>query len=248
MPIQQLVKVIQNSNGIVFFGGAGVSTASGIPDFRSANGLFHTELHRSISPEELVSHSFYAQHPEDFFSFYKEKLIYPDAQPNPCHTALAELERRGKVSAIITQNIDGLHQLAGSRHVLELHGSVHRNHCETCKQWYDLDYVLAARGIPKCGQCGGIVRPDVVLYEENLDASILQKAIRAIRNADILIIGGTSLQVYPAAGLIEYFQGRTTVLINKDTTPMDHRADLVIYSDIAAVFQTVMEVLTRVER
>lgn len=239
--IGQLAEVMGNSSNIVFFGGAGVSTASDIPDFRSANGLFSERLHRNVTPEQLVSHTFYVRYPEEFFRFYKEKLIYPDAKPNACHLALAELEKRGKLKAVVTQNIDGLHQKAGSKAVYELHGSVHRNYCTNCHAFYDAAFVLNSEGAPICTQCGGTVKPDVVLYEEGLDNAVVNGAIDAIRQADTLIIGGTSLVVYPAAGLIDYFKGKHLVLINKSVTPADHRADLVIREDIAAVFDEVMK-------
>ena len=241
MDADKLAKIITNSGRIVFFGGAGVSTASGIPDFRSADGIFSKQLNRSFTPEELVSHTFYEKHPEDFFRFYKEKLVYPDAKPNPCHIALAELEKMGKALSVITQNIDGLHQRAGSKNVIELHGSIHRNYCEVCHSPYDLEYILGAEGVPLCKKCGGKVKPDVVLYEESLNTDSIEKAIHQIAHADTLIVGGTSLIVYPAAGLLRYFHGENCVLINKNATPMDRQANLLINDDIAAVFQSVMD-------
>ncbi|MBR6697443.1 MAG: NAD-dependent protein deacylase [Lachnospiraceae bacterium] len=239
--ILQLAQIIKESNNIVFFGGAGVSTASNIPDFRSAKGLYSIKLNRNFTPEELVSHTFFVRYPEDFFAFYKEHLIYPDAKPNDCHIALAKLEEMGKLSAIITQNIDGLHQMAGNKNVFELHGSVHRNYCRSCGAFYDAVYIRGYAGVPKCEKCGGSIKPDVVLYEEALDDQIVDGAIRAIQNADTLIIGGTSLIVYPAAGLIRYFRGKKLVLINKSTTSADNSADLVIHDDIAKVMKMAVE-------
>ena len=238
--IKQLKEIIDSSNNIVFFGGAGVSTESGIPDFRSANGIYNQKLNREVSPEEMISHTFYVRHPEDFFSFYKDKLIYPEAEPNDCHKALAELEKQGKVKAVVTQNIDGLHQKAGSKVVYELHGSTLRNYCENCHAFYDEKYVLAAEGVPTCEKCGGRVKPDVVLYEEGLDDAVVEGAIDAIAHADTLIIGGTTLIVYPAAGLIHYFRGKNLVLINKSKTSADSQADLVINENIGEVFKEVM--------
>jgi NAD-dependent deacetylase len=231
----ELVRILENSSNIVFFGGAGVSTASNIPDFRSAKGLFNQKLNKTFTPEELVSHTFFVRYPEDFYAFYKEKLIYPEAKPNGAHIALAKLEQMGKLKAVITQNIDGLHQMAGSKHVYELHGSVHRNYCLGCHQFYDATYVLEAKGIPTCEKCGKTVKPDVVLYEEGLDHEVISGAVQAITSADTLIIGGTSLVVYPAAGLINYFKGKNLILINKTVTPADQRADLVIHDCIDKV-------------
>lgn len=235
--ITKLTEILKNSENIVFFGGAGVSTASNIPDFRSSNGLFSKRLNRSFTPEQLVSHTFFIHYPEDFYEFYKEHLVYPKAQPNDCHKALANLERIGKLKAVITQNIDGLHQASGSKMVYELHGSVHRNYCMSCHEFYDAEYILQAEGIPRCGKCGSIVKPDVVLYEEGLDDDVVNGAINAIAEADTLIIGGTSLVVYPAAGLIRYFQGKHLILINKSETSADKHADLVIQDDIASVMK-----------
>lgn len=235
--IKQLADILKDSKNIVFFGGAGVSTSSGVPDFRSSTGLYSKKLNRNFTPEQAVSHSFFVQHPEEFFDFYKKNLIYPDAKPNACHIALAKLEEIGKLSAVVTQNIDGLHQAAGSKVVYELHGSVLRNYCMKCHTFYDEKYILQADGVPKCEKCGGTIKPDVVLYEEGLDDQIISSAIHAISQADTLIIGGTSLVVYPAAGLIDYFSGNNLVLINKSTTPADNKADLVINDDIAKVME-----------
>lgn len=235
--INQLTDIIKGSNNIVFFGGAGVSTASGIPDFRSSNGLYSKKLNRNFTPEQAVSHSFFVRYPEEFFDFYKKNLVYPDAKPNDCHYALAKLEKEGKLKAVVTQNIDGLHQAAGSKKVYELHGSVLRNYCTKCMEFYDADYVMKTDGVPKCDKCGGVVKPDVVLYEEGLDDETISGAIKAISEADTLIIGGTSLVVYPAAGLINYFRGRNLVLINKSSTSADSKAELVINDDIAKVMR-----------
>ncbi|MBE6061320.1 MAG: NAD-dependent protein deacylase [Clostridium sulfidigenes] len=233
--IEKLTQILRNSNNIVFFGGAGVSTESNIPDFRSANGLFNARLNMTLSPEQLVSHTYFIRFPEEFFNFYKAKLIYPEAKPNGAHIALANLEEMGKLKAIITQNIDGLHQAAGSKNVFELHGSIHRNYCIKCNDSYDMDFILNSKGIPTCPKCSGAVRPDVVLYEEGLDESVLKGAIDAISKADTLIIGGTSLVVYPAANLINYFKGKNLVLINKSITSADSKADLVIHDSIGKV-------------
>ncbi|WP_346879645.1 MULTISPECIES: NAD-dependent protein deacylase [unclassified Clostridium] len=233
--IEKLTQILRNSNNIVFFGGAGVSTESNIPDFRSANGLFNARLNMTLSPEQLVSHTYFIRFPEEFFNFYKAKLIYPEAKPNGAHIALANLEEMGKLKAIITQNIDGLHQAAGSKNVFELHGSIHRNYCIKCNDSYDMNFILNSKGIPTCPKCSGTVRPDVVLYEEGLDESVLKGAIDAISKADTLIIGGTSLVVYPAANLINYFKGKNLVLINKSSTSADSRADLVIHDSIGKV-------------
>lgn len=235
--VAELGQILKESENIVFFGGAGVSTASDIPDFRSAKGLYSMRLKKNFTPEELVSHTFFVKYPEDFFEFYKEHLVYPDAKPNDCHKALARLEEMGKLKAVITQNIDGLHQAAGSKTVYELHGSVHRNYCVDCGQFYDGRYVREYDGVPKCAKCGGTVKPDVVLYEEALDDNVVSGAVSAIMRADTLIVGGTSLVVYPAAGLIRYFQGNKLVLVNKSVTSADKEADLVIHDDIAKVMR-----------
>lgn len=231
--IERLQKMIDESNKIVFFGGAGVSTESGIPDFRSAEGLYH-QAYR-YSPEEVVSHSFFVTHTEAFYEFYKEKMMILDAKPNPAHLKLTELEQAGKLSAVVTQNIDGLHQLAGSKKVYELHGSIQRNYCMDCHTFYDAEYVKNAEGIPRCKKCGGIIKPDVVLYEEGLDSQTIQGAVRAIADADMLIIGGTSLVVYPAAGFIDYFQGKNLVLINRSETARTVRTDIVISAPIGKI-------------
>ncbi len=233
--IEKLTLILKESNNIVFFGGAGVSTESNIPDFRSSNGLWNEKLRINFTPEQLVSHTFFMKYPEEFFRFYKDKLIYPDAKPNAAHIALAKLEEMGKLKAVVTQNIDGLHQAAGSKNVFELHGSVLRNYCMDCNAFYDEKFILASEGIPTCPKCGGKVKPDVVLYEEGLDESTIQGSIAAISQADTLIIGGTSLIVYPAAGLINYFRGKNLILINKSTTSADSKADLVIHEAIGKV-------------
>lgn len=229
--LTKLKSIIDGSDHIVFFGGAGVSTESSIPDFRSAGGLYSERMGK-LSPEDILSHTFFMNHTGEFYEFYKSKMIYRDAKPNAAHLALARLEQAGKLKAVITQNIDGLHQQAGSREVLELHGSVHRNYCMNCGRFYALDHVLEADGVPVCDQCGGIVKPDVVLYEESLNMEILEKSRRYIAQADVLIVAGTSLTVYPAAGLVQYFSGRHLVLINKSPTPYDHAATLVINESI----------------
>lgn len=237
----RLKEIIEKSDNIVFFGGAGVSTESNIPDFRSEKGLYNAQQQYGRSPEEMLSHSFFVQHTDTFFDYYKHNLIYTDAQPNKAHKALAYLEQEGRLKAVITQNIDGLHQKAGSRRVYELHGSVLRNHCMNCGDAFPLEYIMDdahCRGnIPVCPKCGGIIKPDVVLYEESLDENCLTGAIEAIEKADTLIIGGTSLVVYPAAGLIQYFRGKNLVLINKQPTPYDNKADLVINDAIGKVME-----------
>ena len=224
-----LQSVIDEGKRIVFFGGAGVSTESGIPDFRSADGLYNQKY--KFPPERIISHSFFMSQPEEFYRFYRDRMIFTDAKPNAAHLKLAELERAGKLSAVITQNIDGLHTAAGSRNVIELHGSVHRNHCMKCGKSYGLDFIANSEGIPRC-ECGGIVKPDVVLYEEGLDENDINRAINAIAEADVLIIGGTSLVVQPAAGLIRFFNGRRLVVINKTPTSADDEADIVIKGSI----------------
>ncbi len=231
--VRKLQEIIDDSSDIVFFGGAGVSTESNIPDFRSADGLYQQEYR--YSPEQIVSHSFFMQNPEGFYEFYKEKMMFLDARPNPAHQKRGELDAAGKLSAVITQNIDGLHQAAGSRNVLELHGSIHRNYCQKCGKLYDAAYVKNSDGIPKCG-CGGRIKPDVVLYEEGLDSDVIQNSIRAISRADTLIIGGTSLVVYPAAGFIDYFRGKHLAVVNKSATAREVRAELTIAAPIGAVF------------
>ncbi|MGG7165354.1 NAD-dependent protein deacylase [Clostridium ihumii] len=231
-----LRQTIENSNNIVFLGGAGVSTESNIPDFRSNDGLYTEKKKYKYPPETMLSHSFFNKYPEAFFDYYKDNMIYKDARPNLAHKALAELEKMGKLKAIITQNIDGLHQEAGSENVFELHGSIHRNYCMDCNESYDLDYIINSEDIvPRCKKCGGIVKPDVVLYEEGLDENTLRQSVQHIINADTFIVGGTSLVVYPAAGLLEYFRGPNLILINKDKTPYDNRANLVINDSIGKV-------------
>ena len=227
-----LQKWIEESSNIVFFGGAGVSTESGIPDFRSTDGLYNQQY--DYPPETIISHSFYVKKPKEFYRFYKNKMLFPEAKPNRAHMALAKLEREGKVKAVVTQNIDGLHQAAGSREVLELHGSVHRNYCTRGGRFYSLDDILKADGVPVC-DCGGVIKPDVVLYEEGLDQDVIQRSVEYISRADVLIIGGTSLTVYPAAGLIDYYRGSKLVLINKSVTSRDGQADLVICDSIGKV-------------
>ncbi|HCO28469.1 MAG TPA: NAD-dependent protein deacylase [Lachnospiraceae bacterium] len=230
--IEQLKSWIKESKKIVFFGGAGISTESGIPDFRSVDGLYNQKYDRS--PEEILSHSFYMRHPDEFFRFYRDKMLYLDAKPNKGHLALAKLEEMGKLTAVVTQNIDGLHQKAGNKVVYELHGSVLRNYCQRCGKFYSAQDIQKSQGIPTC-ECGGRIKPDVVLYEESLDQKTMEGAIRAIKEADMLIVGGTSLAVYPAAGLIHYYQGSHLVLINKTATPMDSRADLCIQDSFGDV-------------
>ncbi len=232
--IEELKKIIQEYDNIVFFGGAGVSTESGIPDFRSVDGLYHQQY--DYPPETILSHTFYLRNPEEFFRFYRNKMLFPDAKPNAAHRELARLEARGKLRAVITQNIDGLHQAAGSKTVLELHGSVLRNYCRKCGQFYDVQYVVNAPAVPKCEKCGGQVKPDVVLYEEGLNQETINAAVRFIHDAQVLIIGGTSLAVYPAAGLIDYFRGEKLVVINKTPTHRDAHADLLIQAPIGEVF------------
>ncbi|MCC0763165.1 NAD-dependent protein deacylase [Clostridioides sp. ES-S-0006-03] len=236
MDANNLKDLISNHNNIVFFGGAGVSTESNIPDFRSSTGLFSQKLNKQFTAEQLVSHTFFVKYPEEFFEFYKDKLIYPNARPNNAHIALAKLEEMGKLKAVITQNIDGLHQMAGSKNVLELHGSVHRNYCTNCGKFFDLEAMLNLGGnIPHCDDCGSIVKPDVVLYEEALDGDVIARTISAISNADLLIIGGTSLAVYPAASFIDYYKGKYIALINKANTVYDKSASLVINRPIGEV-------------
>ena len=233
-----LKELIDTHQNIVFFGGAGVSTESGLPDFRSVDGLYN-EIY-DYPPETIISHSFFVKNPKEFFRFYKNKMIYPNAAPNVTHKALAHLEQQGKVKAVVTQNIDGLHQMAGSKCAYELHGSVHRNYCMNCGKFFGLDAVLEADGVPKCS-CGGTIKPDVVLYEEGLDGKTVSGAIAAIQNADLLVVGGTSLTVYPAAGMIDYFRGDKLILINKTVTPFDSRADIVINESLGSVFKEILE-------
>ena len=230
---ETLKKWIEESGNIVFFGGAGVSTESGIPDFRSTDGLYHQKY--DYPPETILSHTFFRTRTEEFFRFYRDKMLYLDAEPNAAHKKLAEWEAEGKLKAVITQNIDGLHQKAGSANVLELHGSVLRNYCEDCRKFYGVESVKCADGIPKCS-CGGTIKPDVVLYEEGLDNRTLSSAVRYITAADVLIVGGTSLAVYPAAGLIDYYEGNKLVLVNKTPTPKDKMANLVIQGSIGEIF------------
>lgn len=234
--VEKLQQMIDESNSIVFFGGAGVSTESGIPDFRSVDGLYHQKY--DYPPETILSHTFYRRNPSEFFRFYKDKMLCPSAKPNAAHKKLAELEKAGKLKAVVTQNIDGLHQAAGSRTVYELHGSVLRNYCEKCGKFYDSQYILNSPGIPAC-ECGGTIKPDVVLYEEGLDQDTLTNAIHAIASADMLIIGGTSLVVYPAAGLIDYYKGNKLVVINKAPTSRDAMADLVISGPIGEILSQI---------
>lgn len=236
--IAELKKIIDESDNIVFFGGAGVSTESGVPDFRSVDGLYNQDY--DYPPETILSHTFYRRNPNEFFRFYRNKMLLPDVKPNTAHKVLAKLEEVGKLKAVITQNIDGLHQVAGSKTVYELHGSVHRNHCQECKKFYGFDEIYKMKGVPKC-ECGGIIKPDVVLYEEGLDERTIQLSVSAISKADVLIIGGTSLAVYPAAGLVDYFRGKRLVLINKSKTQKEQRADLVINEPIGEVLGQVVE-------
>ena len=230
---KQLQKWINESDNIVFFGGAGVSTESGIPDFRSVDGLYNQQY--AYPPETILSHSFFEKNPEEFYRFYHNKMLFPNAKPNAAHLKLAELERAGRLKAVVTQNIDGLHQAAGSVNVYELHGSVHRNYCMKCRQFYDLDFMTKSEGVPRCPVCGGMIKPDVVLYEESLDQETIEAAVLAISRADMLIIGGTSLAVYPAAGLVRYYRGNKLTLINKSPTPYDKEADLVIAGPIGEI-------------
>lgn len=235
--VDKLKAAIDECNYIVFFGGAGVSTESGIPDFRSTDGLYNQKY--KYPPETIVSHSFYVQRTEEFYEFYKDKMLFPDAKPNAAHNKLAELEKSGKLKAVVTQNIDGLHQAAGSKEVLELHGSVHRNYCTKCRKFFDLKYIVDSKGIPRCDECAGIIKPDVVLYEEGLDQSIIERTVDHISRADMLIIGGTSLAVYPAAGLVNYFRGKYLVVINLAPTVRDVNADIVISDKIGNVFSQI---------
>jgi NAD-dependent deacetylase len=230
---EEFYDVVKNSENIVFFGGAGVSTESGIPDFRSVDGLYNQQY--DYPPETILSHSFFMENTEEFYRFYRKKMICPDAKPNAAHIKLAQLEEKGVLSAVVTQNIDGLHQAAGSKRVYELHGSVHRNYCMKCRKKYSVDYILESEGVPRC-ECGGIIKPDVVLYEESLDNDTVNGAVEAISKADTLIIGGTSLNVYPASGLIRYFRGKNLVIINMSPTPADGNADMLINGRIGEIF------------
>ena len=234
--VEQLQKIIANSSRIVFFGGAGVSTESGIPDFRSVDGLYNQKY--DYPPEEILSHTFFIKKTEEFYRFYRDKMLCLDKKPNKAHYKLAELEKAGKLSAVVTQNIDGLHQAAGSRRVYELHGSVLRNFCRVCRRFYSAEYIKSSEGVPRC-ECGGIIKPDVVLYEEGLDDSVVTGALNAIQTADTLIIAGTSLTVYPAAGFIRYFRGSNIVLINRDATPYDSHADLVFHESVGALLDQI---------
>ena len=234
--VERLQELVDKYDNIVFFGGAGVSTESGIPDFRSQDGLYHQKY--DYPPETILSHTFFMRKPEEFFKFYRDKMLCDTAKPNAAHLKLAELEQAGKLKAVITQNIDNLHQMAGSKKVLELHGSVYRNYCMKCHRFYDFAHMKASTGVPRC-ECGGIIKPDVVLYEEGLNQQTLEDAVFYISHADVLIIGGTSLAVYPAAGLIDYYRGNKLVLINKSTTPMDGRADLLIQAGLGEVFSQI---------
>ncbi len=237
MNTESLQSIVDKSDNIVFFGGAGVSTESGIPDFRSAGGLYNQKY--KYPPEAMLSRSFFISHTAEFYEFYREKMLYLTAKPGKAHIKLAEMEKAGKLKAVITQNIDGLHQKAGSKNVLELHGSVYRNYCVKCGKRYGVDLILNSSGVPKCG-CGGTIRPDVVLYEEGLDQQVLLSAAEYISNADVLIVGGTSLAVYPAAGLIEIFSGSKMILINKSTTPYDSKADVVISAGIGETLENIV--------
>lgn len=236
MSYDNLEEILSNSNNIVFFGGAGVSTESGIPDFRSTDGLYSQKY--DYPPETMISYTFFVEHTEEFYDFYRDKMLFLDAKPNPAHIALARLEEKGKLKAVVTQNIDGLHQAAGSKNVLELHGSVHRNYCVKCGAFFGIETIVNAKGVPLC-DCGGTIKPDVVLYEEGLDNDTMSKSIRFISKADVLIVGGTSLVVYPAAGLVQYFSGSKLILINKSETSLDRQADLVINDSIGAVFDSI---------
>ena len=235
-----LKEKIEKAKKIAFLGGAGLSTESGIPDFRSSDGVFKAIKQYGVPPETLLSYRFFADYPEIFFDYYKKFLIYPDAQPNRAHLALAKLEQQGKLNAVITQNIDGLHQKAGSKHVCELHGSVYRNHCTRCRKFYSLEQIMQMKGVPTC-DCGAVIKPDVVLYGEGLDDYVVHDAIRAIREADTMIVGGTSLAVYPAAGLIDYFRGDTLIVINLSATPRDREANLCVHEKIGEALSFVLD-------
>lgn len=237
--LEKFQQIVSETDNMVFFGGAGVSTESGIPDFRSVDGLYHQQW--EYPPETILSHTFFMRNPEEFYRFYRAKMLCDTARPNAAHIKLARLEEAGKLKAIVTQNIDNLHQMAGSKKVLELHGSVHRNYCTKCHEFYDFAYMKKCDGVPQCEKCGGIIKPDVVLYEESLDNQVITESVRAISQADVLVIGGTSLSVYPAASLIDYFKGRYLVVVNKDKTPRDNIADLVINEPIGKVFSGIKE-------
>lgn len=239
--LDKLKNIIKNSNNIVFFGGAGVSTESNIPDFRSTNGLYKTKNNFSYPPEIILSHDFFFKHTEDFFRFYKSKMVYKEAKPNYAHIALAKLEKQDKLKAVITQNIDALHQAAGSKNVLELHGSIYQNYCTKCNKKFDLDYILNSEGVPVCDKCGSVIKPNVVLYGESLDQNTLYKSLILVSQADVLIVAGTSLTVYPAAGIINYYSGNKLVLINKEKTSFDSNANLVINKSVAEVFKYCVE-------
>ncbi len=238
---KKLSEMIAQSSRIVFFGGAGVSTESGIPDFRSEQGIYNTVHNYGCPPEEILSHTFFMRNPKKFFDFYRSTMIYTQAQPNQAHQALAKLEAMGKLTAVVTQNIDGLHQAAGSRRVYEVHGSIHRNYCMKCHKAFSLEDIMAMEGIPHCDKCGGVIKPDVVLYEEALDENTISKSIQTIENADMLIVGGTSLNVYPAASFVRYYHGNRLVLINKSTTPYDKYANLLIHDSIGKVLGEAVE-------
>ena len=235
-----LKKILENASSLVVFTGAGISVPSGIPDFRSAEGLYNEETSTGYTPEEMVSHSFYKNHPEEFFKFYKEKMCYPNAQPNIAHKYIASLEKKGVNVTVVTQNIDGLHSKAGSTRVYELHGNIFRNYCEKCARMFGLDYVLNSKGVPTCDKCGGTVKPDVVLYEENLDEDIISRSISAIMTCDVLLIIGTSLAVYPAAGFIRYFRGKYLIVINKGSSAYSNTADLYFDEDVAEVVKKIL--------
>lgn len=239
--ILKLKKLVSESSNIVFFGGAGVSTESGIPDFRSEQGIYNTVKNFGYPPEQILSHSFFMKNPEKFYDFYRSTMIYENAKPNLAHLGLAKLEKQGKLKAIVTQNIDGLHQLAGSKTVYELHGSIHRNYCMKCGKFYPLSTITENKGVPQCKECGGTIKPDVVLYEEGLDEEIINNSIKAIKKADMLIVGGTSLNVYPAASFVNYYDGNKLILINKSKTPYDRYADLLIHDSIGKVFNEIIE-------
>ncbi len=242
MAYKELREIIDKSDNIVFLGGAGVSTESNIPDFRSEKGLYNAVNKYGYSPESLISHSFFVKHTELFYDYYKNNLIYKNAKPNKAHIALAKLEERGKLKAVITQNIDNLHQMAGSKNVFELHGSVFRNYCIKCEKFYDVDFILKSEKVPYCEKCGSLIKPDVILYEEGLDDYVLSSACKYINSADVLIVGGTSLVVYPAAGLVNYYKGNKLILINKSKTSYDERANLVIHDSIGDVLSAVVDI------